>query len=28
VLAPDLSRLGLKWTPLLNPEDPLFKRTR
>ena len=24
VLAPDLSRIGLKWTPLLHPEDPLF----
>jgi pimeloyl-ACP methyl ester carboxylesterase len=29
VLAPDLSRTGLKWTPLLHPEDPLFaRRTR
>ncbi len=26
VLAPDLSRIGLKWTPLLHPEDPLFAR--
>ena len=23
VLAPDLSRIGLKWTPALHPEDPL-----
>jgi dienelactone hydrolase len=23
VLAPDLSRIGLKWTPVLHPEDPL-----
>ena len=28
VLAHDLSRLGLKWTPMLYPEDPLFRRTR
>jgi dienelactone hydrolase len=27
VLAPDLSRIGLKWTPVLHPEDPLFRRT-
>jgi hypothetical protein len=27
VLAPDLSRIGLKWTPAPHPEDPLFKRT-
>src|SRR5262245_26001681 len=27
VLAPDLSRIGLKWTPALHPEDPLFGRT-
>jgi dienelactone hydrolase len=26
VLAPDLSRIGLKWTPALHPEDPLFAR--
>ena len=26
VLASDLSRIGLKWTPLLHPEDPLFAR--
>jgi pimeloyl-ACP methyl ester carboxylesterase len=26
VLAPDLSRIGLKWTPILRPEDPLFAR--
>ena len=26
VLAPDLSRIGLKWTPALHPEDPLFSR--
>ena len=26
VLAPDLSRIGLKWTPVLHPDDPLFVR--
>ena len=26
VLARDLSRVGLKWTPVLYPEDPLFRR--
>jgi hypothetical protein len=26
VLAPDLSRIGLKWTPILHPDDPLFVR--
>ena len=26
VLAPDLSRIGLKWTPTLQPEDPLALR--
>jgi len=26
VLAPDLSRIGLKWTPNLQPEDPLALR--
>lgn len=26
VLAPDLSRIGLKWTPYLDPEDPLARR--
>jgi len=26
VLAPDLSRIGLKWTPSLHPEDPLALR--
>jgi len=26
VLAPDLSRIGLKWTPYLHPEDPLNPR--
>jgi pimeloyl-ACP methyl ester carboxylesterase len=26
VLAPDLSRVGLKWTPYLDPEDPLAPR--
>ena len=26
VLAPDLSRVGLKWTPYLHPEDPLAER--
>jgi hypothetical protein len=26
VLAPDLSRIGLKWTPILHPEDPLAAR--
>jgi pimeloyl-ACP methyl ester carboxylesterase len=26
VLASDLSRVGLRWTPLLHPEDPLFAR--
>ncbi len=26
MLAPDLSRLGLKWTPILMPEDPLATR--
>ena len=26
VLAPDLSRIGLKWTPVLHPEDPLAGR--
>jgi pimeloyl-ACP methyl ester carboxylesterase len=26
VLAPDLSRIGLKWTPRLHPEDPLALR--
>ncbi len=26
VLAPDLSRIGLKWTPTLHPEDPLALR--
>ena len=26
VLAPDLSRIGLKWTPVLHPEDPLGAR--
>jgi dienelactone hydrolase len=26
VLAPDLSRIGLKWSPFLYPEDPLFAR--
>ena len=24
VLAQDLSRIGMKWTPILFPEDPLF----
>jgi hypothetical protein len=24
VLAPDLSRVGLQWTPALHPDDPLF----
>jgi pimeloyl-ACP methyl ester carboxylesterase len=29
VLAPDLSRIGLKWTPVLHPDDPLApRRTR
>ena len=27
VLAPDLSRIGLKWTTALHPDDPLFRRT-
>jgi pimeloyl-ACP methyl ester carboxylesterase len=26
VLAADLSRIGLRWTPVLHPEDPLFER--
>ena len=26
VLAADLSRVGLKWTPYLHPEDPLAAR--
>jgi len=26
VLAPDLSRIGLKWTPSLRLEDPLITR--
>jgi dienelactone hydrolase len=26
VLAPDLSHIGLKWTPVLHPEDPLAPR--
>jgi hypothetical protein len=26
VLAPDLSRIGLKWTPVLHLEDPLAAR--
>jgi hypothetical protein len=26
VLATDLSRIGLKWTPILHPEDPLAAR--
>jgi dienelactone hydrolase len=26
VLAPDLSRIGLTWTPVLHPEDPLAPR--
>ena len=26
VLARDLSRIGLKWTRTLYPEDPLFRR--
>jgi hypothetical protein len=26
VLAADLSRVGLKWTPHLHPEDPLAAR--
>jgi pimeloyl-ACP methyl ester carboxylesterase len=26
VLAPDLSRIGLKWTPYLHPDDPLAPR--
>jgi len=26
VLAPDLSRIGLKWTPVLHPKDPLAAR--
>jgi hypothetical protein len=26
VLASDLSRVGLKWTPYLHPEDPLAAR--
>ena len=26
VLAPDLSRIGLRWTPYLDPEDPLAPR--
>jgi hypothetical protein len=26
VLAADLSRVGLKWTPSLHPEDPLALR--
>jgi hypothetical protein len=25
VLAADLSRIGLKWTPVLHPEDPLAR---
>jgi pimeloyl-ACP methyl ester carboxylesterase len=28
VLAPDLSRIGLKWTPALLPDDPLFVTRR
>ena len=28
VLAPDVSRLGLKWTPALHPADPLAGRAR
>ena len=27
VLAPDLSRIGVKWTPILHPQDPLFRRS-
>src|SRR5262245_7092266 len=27
LLAPDLSRIGLRWTPVLYPEDPLARRT-
>jgi hypothetical protein len=26
VLAPDLSHIGLKWTSILHPEDPLAPR--
>ena len=26
VLAPDLSRIGLEWTPVLHPDDPLAPR--
>lgn len=26
VLAPDLSRIGLRWTAILHPDDPLFVR--
>jgi pimeloyl-ACP methyl ester carboxylesterase len=26
VIAPDLSRVGMKWTPTLHPDDPLFRR--
>jgi hypothetical protein len=26
VLAPDLSRIGLTWTPALHPDAPLFRR--
>jgi hypothetical protein len=26
VLAHDLSRVGLQWTPLLHPEDPLARK--
>jgi len=28
VLAPDVSRLGLRWTPALHPADPLAPATR
>ncbi len=26
VLAPDVSALGLRWTPLRHPEDPVQRR--
>jgi len=28
VLAPDVSRIGLRWTPALHPDDPLAPRSR
>jgi hypothetical protein len=28
VLAPDVSRLGLRWTPALHPDDPLARSAR